>query len=234
MAQLIVEAEAQSLERRGRFVLALEGGEVASALGAVLRSHADSCNWDAWHVFFVAETIGDERRTASRAWSDALFAHVPIPPGQVHVIPATADLIDLADQLAEDYERTILEAFNLTDFETIPQFDLVVLALHPDGGCAALRPGHRVLAEDAWLVSAVHEPPTQITFTLPLLNAARRLAFVARGRESADVLSDVLDGLAADLPASRVALPYRPLTWFADPGAAATTAFERSRFWAEE
>ena len=91
-----------------------------------------------------------------------------------------------------------------------------------------------MLAEDAWLVSAVHEEPAQITFTLPLLNAARRLAFVARGHDAADTLSDVLEGLAPELPASRVALPYRPLTWFADPEAASRTSFERSRFWAEE
>ena len=60
LAQLVVEAEAQSLERRGRFAIALGGGgELAAALGSVLRSHAESCNWADWHVFFVAESIGD-------------------------------------------------------------------------------------------------------------------------------------------------------------------------------
>ena len=76
-----------------------------------------------------------------------------------------------------------------------------------DGHTASLFPGHPAVEEKMRLVvrvdGAPKPPPSRVTFTLPLLNAARHVAFLVTGADKNAALRRVLNG-DRSLPAARV------------------------------
>jgi 6-phosphogluconolactonase len=59
----------------------------------------------------------------------------------------------------------------------------------------------------------------RLTFTYPLINAARRVMFLVGGSGKAPVVAEVMGG--ADFPAARVNPTDGELVWVLDPDAAA-------------
>jgi 6-phosphogluconolactonase len=77
----------------------------------------------------------------------------------------------------------------------------------PDGHTASLFPGHPAVDEKTRLVvrvdGAPKPPPARVTFTLPLINAARHVAFLVTGADKNAALRRALNG-DLSLPAARV------------------------------
>jgi 6-phosphogluconolactonase len=101
----------------------------------------------------------------------------------------------------------------------------------PDGHTASLFPETPALEEKSRLVTAnwVEKLKTsRITFTLPLLNAARYVVFLVSGTDKAAVLREVLEGDAPPekYPSKLVRPSNGKLIWFVDRAAASqlTTA----------
>lgn len=134
----------------------------------------------------------------------------------------TCPLISLAKEpakAAEAYENALRKH---TGVKTgVPSLDLVLLGMGPDGHTCSLFPGHPLLKESKRLIAPITDspkPPSQrITFTLPLVRAARARAFVAAGAGKADMLPKVLEDQTSQLPSSLVG----PSEWFVDQPAAA-------------
>lgn len=120
---------------------------------------------------------------------------------------------------------------------TLRAFALVPLGETQARWRRSLFPGHALLAEQDYYIAS-HDSPqipsSRITFTYPLLNAARRVAFiVSGGNEKVEAMVDTLD--QGTTPAAGVALPYRPVVYFAtEEAAAGVRSVPRSRFWDEE
>lgn len=169
---------------------------------------AEKVAWDKVQIFF-----GDERDVPQdhvennyRMVAKNLLDHVPIPLARVHPMPA--DCRDMA-AAAEQYEELIRRLVP-AEGNDIPRFDLILLGLGGEGHTASLFPGTPALEEKHRLVAAQFVPVigrNRMTFTFPLINAARHVMFCVTGPDKAAAVGAVLSDdskLRARYPASRV------------------------------
>jgi len=187
------------------------------------------------HVFYADERVVplDHPDSNHRLAHELLFSHVPIPPYHIHTIDPT--LLDDLEELADAYEKELINEFAQKDSARFPVFDLVLLGTGPDGHTASLFPDHPLLSEhDRWVAyieDSPKPPACRITLTYPALNHATRVAFVATGEGKAGIIKAILDTPEEGLPASRVR-PVNPghVFWFVDDAAARETEYRRTEF----
>jgi 6-phosphogluconolactonase len=237
LAAHVRECEAAALARGGRFTVALSGGSMPKVLGQALAAAAFS--WAQWHIFYADERCVplDHADSNHKACQEHFFSKVPIPAAQLH--PLRYEAGDERDPAAAVARYTAELAAVFTEAAApapalLPQFDLVLLGMGPDGHTASLFPGHLLLGGGAaaapvpWvagLTDSPKPPPTRITLTLPVLRAAYNVAFVSGGAAKAPALASILAaGKGADdgdmLPAGRITCAHGPVHWFVDPPAA--------------
>jgi 6-phosphogluconolactonase len=151
----------------------------------------------------------------------ALIGRVPIPPANVHPVPADRSS---PAEAARAYESALRAFFGPVPF---PRFDLILLGVGEDGHTASLFPGTAALAERSrWAVDVPapsHMSPhvPRVTLTFPVLNAARRVFFLAAGAKKAAILRAVLHGPPGRHPAQDVRPADGELVWWTDRAALA-------------
>jgi 6-phosphogluconolactonase len=71
-------------------------------------------------------------------------------------------------------------------------------------------------------VTVPKPPPPRLTFTLPILNAAHHILFLATGADKAEALAEVLEGPenGEEYPAQNVRPTQGEVTWMLDTGIA--------------
>jgi 6-phosphogluconolactonase len=212
---------AQAVKTSGRFSVALSGGSTPKSLYSLLASGSISnIPWDKIFFFFGDERFvlpDDPESNYRMARETGLFSKVPSD----HVFRVLTEEKD-ADAAALNYDQTLRKFFSLQPGE-FPRFDLVLLGLGPDGHTASLFPGTAALTEKSRLVVAnwvekFHS--YRITFTLPVLNRATNVTFLASGPDKASILKEVLDNESADLPSQKVHPSDGKLVWLVDQAAA--------------
>ncbi len=223
-AEEVIRVATDAVAQRGRFTIALSGGSTPKNLYTLIAANASATLPWAQMFFFW----GDERHVTPNdpdsnygMAREALLSKVAIPPANVFPIPAeNPDAV----AAAEAYEQTVRKFFALDSGE-LPRFDLILLGMGPDGHTASLFPESAALQEKSRLVVAnwVEKLKTsRITFTLPVLNAARCVAFLVSGADKAAVLHEVLEGSdpAEKYPSKLVQPTNGKLIWFLDRAAA--------------
>ena len=162
-----------------------------------------------------------------KAVSEVLLSKVPIPAGQVHAI---LENVPVRDAAVNSEGRLIgLPASILPRSDKgFPIFDLMLLGVGPDGHVASLFPHRETLSEAVkWVapVSNSPKPPSErITFTLPVINAAKEIAFVALGESKAEIVQRALEvqALPGALPAQLVRPESGKVKWLLDVQSAQT------------
>jgi 6-phosphogluconolactonase len=181
-------------------------------------------DWQHTHLFW-----GDERCVPSDNPDSnyflalqTLISKVDVPPSNIHRIPAATGSPKV---VAAEYETTLREFFKPSAARDLsssfPSFDLVLLGLGEDGHTASLFPCDAALEEKTkWAVAvdgstAVPSIP-RVSLTLPVLNEARHVLFLASGVSKRKVFREILNNPEkTGYPAARV-VPSGKLLWFID------------------
>jgi len=222
-AQHIVRIANESIATYGRFTMALSGGTTPRKTYELLGSepYSRQINWTLVHIFW-----GDERSVPPespdsnyRMAHEILLSKIPVPAVQVHRMLANEPDRDVASQ---EYVEDMQRVFATDD---IPSFDLIQLGMGPEGHTASLFPHQEALHEERRLVMPVSvpkPPPDRLTFTPPLLNAARNILFLVTGSDKADALHAVLEGpyQPDEYPTQIVRPPNGEVVWMVDTAAA--------------
>lgn len=209
-AEQIVKLAKASVAERGRFSVALAGGNTPKQLYELLATrYRDAVDWARTIVVFGDERfVGpDDPRSNYRMAREALLSRVPIPPGQVLPVPTDSPTPAAA---ADAYDRMLRDALVSDDGTTV---DVALLGIGPDGHTASLFPGTPAVSERSRWASAVAAPTTvqpavpRVTTTLPFLNAARYAIFLIAGADKRPVIEQMLRVApgASPYPAAMVA-----------------------------
>jgi len=210
------------IQERGRFSVALSGGNTPRTVYSLLAEEHKELPWDRIHVFFGDERCvpPDHPDSNFRMASESLLSKVPIPRENVHRIRAELE----PEGAAKDYDNQLAEFFHLNDHDW-PRFDLIFLGLGDDGHTASLFPGSSALSDVSSRVAAnwVERMKTyRITLTYPVLNHAAEVEFLVSGSGKAQILKQVLGPPASlPFPAQQVRPENGRLLWLLDHDAAA-------------
>jgi 6-phosphogluconolactonase len=187
--------EACQARGSGPISVALSGGSTPALLYRRLaEGYRDSIPWDRLEVFF-----GDERAVPPdhpdsnyRLAFTTFLGKVAIPPERIHRMAGEEPDLEAA---ARRYEEEVCRSVPAGP-DGVPSFDLIWLGIGEDGHTASLFPGTKALEEKKRLVAANEAPALKsrrLTFTLPLLNAAKVLQFIVAGKKKAPVVRRVLE-----------------------------------------
>ncbi|MFI4912465.1 MAG: 6-phosphogluconolactonase [Sedimentisphaeraceae bacterium JB056] len=212
----IVLASKEAIRLRGRFVVALSGGSSMVSFGRALCELSCGIEWDKWHFFFADERcvpLSDHRSNYYLAKRE-LFDIVGVENANIHAVDDSLD----PHAAATDYQAQI-EFFFDTQTPQVPVFDLVVLGIGTDGHTASLFPNSKLLEEKQRLVAEeLHspKPPSErVTFTLPLINAAGNILFIATGESKRDIIKKITTTKTPDksTPATMIKPKDGALNW---------------------
>ena len=192
----IFVADAQkAIKARGTFYVAISGGNTPKRFFELLGEtpQVSSLPWDKIQLFWVDERYvrPDSQWSNYKLAVDTFLTRVAIPYANVHRIPTEDDDFNAA---AHRYEETIREVFGLGTGK-IPDFDLILLGMGPDGHTGSLFPNSYAAfdTEDlACVVYVLDEKLNRITLTHPVLRAASHLLVLVCGQEKAGILKAVL------------------------------------------
>ena len=190
----------EAILHHGAFFVALSGGSTPKKIYQRLTKRP--FDWEHVYVFWSDERAVPATHPDSnyRMAMDAGFSHVP---AHFFRMKGEGDI----QSHALEYETLIK-----TTLKRQP-FDLIMLGVGEDGHTASLFPGTDALKERARLVVANEVPQKQtwrMTFTYPLINAARHTVFYAMGQGKRAILQEVFQH--QHYPASSVL----PSTWILD------------------
>merc|ERR1711981_1207834 len=139
--------------------------------------------------------------------------------GKPEVFPIDTRYLDDVQEMADQYEQTLVSRFAARDSVRIPMFDLILLGCGPDGHTCSLFPGSPLLRKtEAWV--------------LPIFAShGIKIGFVATGGGKKDIMRQIFDteegrqlpcGLINEFAQERV-------SWFTDTAAVEGVTFPSRR-----
>jgi ribose 5-phosphate isomerase A len=214
-ARFVAEHMEAAVAERGRCVLALSGGLTPRPLYQRLASppYKGSLPWDRTWLFLADEryVLPSHPDSNFRLVREVLAEPLGLAPERL--IRVRTELPPF--QASEDYSHALHAVLGEEGL------DLVLLGLGRDGHTASLFPGSPALYTERTGAVATFVPALddwRITLTLPELNRARAVLFLAIGAEKAPALADVRTGVSG-LPAARVQPAQGELLWLVDAAA---------------
>jgi 6-phosphogluconolactonase len=208
-ARFIADSARDAIDERGHFRLNLSGGKTPRPVYQALA--LKECRWNKWIV-----TFGDERCVAP----EDSESNYRMASESFLLVTSPGDVLRIKGELppeeaANEYE-TALQHIAKRFGEKRYRHDLILLGLGDDGHTASLFPGTAAVQERERNVVSNFVPKLncyRITFTFPLINAARRVAFLVNDPQKKSLVDQVLSGKSG-LPAEHVQPEKGELIWF--------------------
>ncbi|MGU3376395.1 6-phosphogluconolactonase [Chryseobacterium sp. M5A1_1a] len=192
-ADTFVELSEQSIQKNGKFVVAVSGGSSPKAIFSLLATseYADKIDWNKVYIFWVDErwVALDDEKSNFKMTLETLLNKVPVNKDQI--FPMYKNGIE-PEEYAKEYE---IQIRNTLGEEGV--FDLILLGMGDDGHTASLFPGEAVLDEKEKWVAAYYLKPQEmfrITLTEPIINKADHILIVTFGASKKHALNEVLNG----------------------------------------
>ncbi|CEJ89325.1 Putative 6-phosphogluconolactonase [[Torrubiella] hemipterigena] len=235
----IIETQKAGIDRHDSFKVAVSGGSLPKTLAAALLAPSSGPNdvveWTKWEIFFADERAVplDHADSNYALLKSELLDKLPADQ-QPSVKPIDVTHLDDIQELADQYEKTLVASFASRDSVRLPIFDLLLLGCGPDGHTCSLFPNHALLREtDAWVApieDSPKPPPRRITLTLPVVTHAVRIAFVATGGGKKEIMKEIFDS-SSGLPCTLVnEAAGERCSWFVDEPAVDGVSFPRRSF----
>ncbi len=222
-ADSFMHLTSQAIRQRGRFLVALCGGETPLEMYTLLTKppYKQRVEWLHVHFFWSDERCvpKDDPQGNYYQAHKILLSKVPVRHENVHRIQAELD----PEEAAKNYAKLLNSYAGSGD--PLPRFDLAILGLGMDGHTASLFPGMTMEASSTVVVVSAeyeHRPNRRITLTPAVLNFSREIIFLVSGARKSAILARVLYGdyHPENLPAQRIQPEDGKLTWMVDKAAA--------------
>jgi 6-phosphogluconolactonase len=221
-AGIMINAARDAVHERGRFLLALSGGNSPRPLYKLLANklYRDQLPWLHTFILWSDERfvpIDDELSNAGMAM-DLLLNHMGIP--EKRIFPMYYEGLG-PEEAAVKYEKSLLSLLG----DVKPRLDLTLLGCGEDGHTASLFPKSAALKEQSAIIRAVEKNKngvSRITMTTRLLNQSRNILFIVYGKEKAKIVNKVLEGPARpeQFPAQAIKPVDGKIWWLLDEDAA--------------
>jgi 6-phosphogluconolactonase len=199
-AKCFQEVVKKAVDRDDRAIVVLAGGSTPKALYRRLTEppYRTGIPWAKTLFAFGDERCvpPDHEDSNYRMVLEALLGPLEIPDHHVLRMKGEQDPATAA-------RRYAVRLGDLFLYKPRKKFDLVLLGIGTDGHTASLFPGTAALGEEEKWVAANEVPKLdawRLTLTLPALNAAQRVVFLATGEAKARVVAEAFGGLPHDEP----------------------------------
>jgi 6-phosphogluconolactonase len=222
----LIDVIQSAVAARGRALIVLTGGGNGVGLLEYLGKQGEQIDWSTVDLFWGDERYvpeDDDERNEKQARA-ALLDHIDIPSSRVHAMPASDGEFgsDLATA-ALAYEQLL--AANAEPGEPVPNFDVHLLGMGPEGHINSLFPDTAAVLEATRMVIAVEDspkpPPRRITLTLPAIQHSREVWLMVSGAAKADAVAAAIGGAQpVSIPAAG-AVGRETTLWLLDEQAAA-------------
>ncbi|RAR06091.1 6-phosphogluconolactonase protein [Stemphylium lycopersici] len=198
----VLDAQNAALERHQVFRVAVSGGSLPKTLAQALLRETNGegkVQFDKWEIFYADERAVplDHEDSNHKLVKEELLDKIPSELGTPKVYPIDVKYLDDVQELADQYEKTLVSVFAARDSVKLPLFDLLLLGCGPDGHTCSLFPGSDLLREtEAWVLpisDSPKPPPKRITISLPVAQHGLKIAFVATGGGKKDIMRQIFD-----------------------------------------
>lgn len=217
----IVSIADSAIKEYDRFNFVLTGGNSPKALYELLATtHKDRIDWSKVYFFF-----GDERNVLPTHESynglmakKAILDPLNIPEDHIFYVNTTL----APEKAAIEYNKAISAHFDGADIV----FDLILLGMGDDAHTASLFPGTSILTSKEVEIDSVFVEKLatyRISFTAPLINKAKNIAFLVFGSSKAEAVKHVIEDESKNpqlYPTQLIQPVDGSVTWFLDKAAA--------------
>lgn len=211
-----------TIKIEGLCTIALSGGKTPIKLFNIISTdYSDSIDWHFVHIFWVDERCVSPSDPDSNYGNAMLhlLTNIDIPAKNIHRIKG-----EFPPEKEQD--RYSYEISNYTiSHNKMPVFDLVLLGIGEDGHIASIFPNQIELIESYKICNVSFQPQTKqkrITLSGRIINNARKIVFMATGRNKSEVIAKILkNGEGVEkLPAYYISPPNGNIQWHLDKDAA--------------
>ena len=221
LAEAICDSAKAAIGSRGQFNFVLSGGSSPKRLYELLASEGfrNRIDWDKVYFFFGDERFvpkNDSQRNSLMA-KKALFQPLNIRDSHIFVVDTSVS--------PEESASSYINSINVHFSNGTVKFDFILLGLGDNAHTASLFPNTSVLEDTEATIRSVFVEEVEmyrITMTAPLINQARKIAFLVFGKDKADAVSHVLDtrnDSSLQFPAKLIKADAGEIEWFLDESA---------------